>query len=155
MADCCGRLALAVALVVVVAGLGLAVLAAVLVVGLVGGVGEVVAHLQVADDGAGDAGEGLLVVDGSASGRGRAGLGLDLVAEQVDQGGAMAGGFSPVSRSRTISETTSASGGLAIASIWLNARLAQACSSTAFRFSRTPPSALAPIASMRACSMPS
>ncbi len=38
----------------------------------------------------------------------------------------MAGGFSPVSRSRTISETTSASGGLASASTWLNARLAQA-----------------------------
>ncbi len=67
----------------------------------------------------------------------------------------MAGGFSPVRRSRTISETTSASGGLASASTWLKARLAQAWSITAFRFSRTPPKALEPMASSLACSMPS
>src|SRR5690606_30030986 len=51
-----GRLALAVALVAVLGGFALAVLARLVVVGLVGGVGQVVAQGEVAQDRAGDLG---------------------------------------------------------------------------------------------------
>src|SRR6185312_10713870 len=79
------RLLLALAFALV-AGLGLAVLALLVLAVLVGRVGEVVAHLHVAHDGAGDAGESALVLDAVEQPvQVGAGLGLDLLAERIDQ----------------------------------------------------------------------
>ena len=67
-------------------------------------------------------------------------------------GRAFTGGSTPVRRSRTSRETMSAMGGLDCASMGLNGRRAQAASCMAFRLALTPPRALAPTASIRACS---
>ena len=89
--------------------------------------------------------------------RSGAGLGLDLGAQGVDQRrGRRRAAASPVSRSRTIRPMMSASGGAAPVS----ARCRPLRSTLAFQgaragSARTPPSALAPMASMRACSIAS